>query len=893
METAAVQTALQQALQTRYAIEGELGRGGMATVYLARDLRHGRAVAIKVLLPDLAAELGPERFLREIATTAALQHPHILPLHDSGEAGGLLYYVMPYVAGESLRSRLERERQLPLDEAVRIATQVALALDYAHRHGVVHRDVKPENVLLDEDGHALVADFGIARAVQKAAGSTTLTRSGIALGTPQYMSPEQASAEQAVDARTDVWALGCLLYEMLAGESPFAAPTAQGIVARVLAEDPRSLSAVRHTVPPHVAATVARALEKTPADRFATAAHFAGALASSAPAPTVTPTMTPTSTPMSTPAPTARRTFAGTRRDVLWAAVTVIALGAAVWGWRRPRTDPAAAAPPMHFVLELPESRQTGDQQPLALSPDGRLLAFLGGSLTRPQIYLRQIGELESRVLAGTEGAHAPTFSPDGQWIAFLADGKLRKVRVTGGTPVVVTSVSLEQNFSTATMSWGDGNVIVFASWTPGVLWAVGADGGTPRQVTRRPTSSTFGGSHRHPHVLPGGRTVLFTEVMPDNRGRVLALDLPTHRVTPLVEDAKQPTYVLGRLLFRRRDGSLSAVPFDLSRMALVGRPALVAGGERYVASATGTLVYRSPPASPRALVLVGRDGAARPLPLPTSSSEVNTPRFARDGGRIAFTAPASVSGPRSFGRVVDDVWVQRLDSSPPLRLSARQGNFPAWSPDGLRLVFSAYSGPDEWDLFWQPADGGGDAEVLLARPGEQRDVSWGPDGSWLVFREREAGKPNDLMLLDLRGGRTVRPLVDSPADELMPAVSPDGRRLAYASDESGRYEVYVRAIAGSGRWQISTGGGTEPRWAPDGTRLFFWRGDEFMEAALRGTGTFEVGAVRLLFRGPDYLQSPLATNYDVHPDGQRFAMTRAASADRVVVVLNALADTR
>ena len=277
METAAVQSGLQEALRTRYTLERELGRGGMATVYLARDLRHGRAVAIKVLLPDLAAELGAERFLREIAVTAALQHPHILPLHDSGEVGGLLYYVMPYVAGESLRARLARERQLPVDEAVRLATQVADALDHAHRHGVVHRDVKPENVLLGEGGHAFVADFGIARAVQQAAGAT-LTRSGVSLGTPQYMSPEQVSAERELDARSDVWALGCVLYEMLAGQPPFVAATAQGVAARVMTEDPPPLGTVRRTVPAHVEQAVRTALEKAPADRFASAAQFASAL---------------------------------------------------------------------------------------------------------------------------------------------------------------------------------------------------------------------------------------------------------------------------------------------------------------------------------------------------------------------------------------------------------------------------------------------------------------------------------------------------------------------------------------------------------------------------------------------------------------------------------------
>src|SRR5688500_17303997 len=253
--------AVAAALAGRYRVEREVGRGGMATVYVAEDLRHRRRVAVKVLHAELGAALGPERFLREIEVTAGLHHPHILPLHDSGEASGLLYYVMPFIDGESLRQRLARERQLPVEEAVRIAVDVATALDYAHRHGLIHRDVKPENVLL-HDGRALVADFGIARAVQRAADGATLTGTGVSVGTPHYMSPEQAAGERELDARTDVFALGSVTYEMLAGAPPFTAPTVQAVVAKVMGEQPRSISAERRAVPLHVAAAVMKALEK-------------------------------------------------------------------------------------------------------------------------------------------------------------------------------------------------------------------------------------------------------------------------------------------------------------------------------------------------------------------------------------------------------------------------------------------------------------------------------------------------------------------------------------------------------------------------------------------------------------------------------------------------------
>jgi len=267
---------LQVALTGRYTIERELGRGGMATVYLAHDLRHDRPVALKVLRPELGAAIGPERFLREIQIAARLTHPNILPLHDSGEAHGCLYYVMPYVEGESLRDRLSREKQLPLDDALQIAREVADALSYAHSHDVIHRDVKPENVLL-EAGHAVVSDFGIARAIT-AAGTEKLTETGIALGTPAYMSPEQGAGRGVVDGRSDVYSLGCMLYEMLAGEPPFGGPTGQAILARHSLDPVPRLRTVRATIPKGVEWAITKALAKVPADRFTTAAQFADAL---------------------------------------------------------------------------------------------------------------------------------------------------------------------------------------------------------------------------------------------------------------------------------------------------------------------------------------------------------------------------------------------------------------------------------------------------------------------------------------------------------------------------------------------------------------------------------------------------------------------------------------
>ena len=473
MPTDTYREQLQSALSGRYEIERELGRGGMATVYLARDLKHDRRVALKLLNPELGAVLGAERFLSEIRVTANLQHPNLLPLFDSGSAGGLLYYVMPYVEGESLRHRLNRERQLPVDEAIRIATSVADALDYAHQHGVIHRDLKPENILI-QHGQPVIADFGIALAVSNAGGER-VTQTGLSLGTPQYMSPEQATGDRVIDARADVYSLGAVTYEMLCGEPPHYASTAQAIIAKLMTEVPRPLTVIRHTVPPHVDEAVRCALEKLPADRFATAREFAQGLRGGA----IPHRTQHTRVLVAQPAGRTRLLAAA-----LAGASLLAVLVAALW-WRA--TSGADRSPStIRFVLDLPPEQRLAipEGSSVNLSPDGRTIGYVAtiqGSGTS-RVYVRRLDSLAARQLLGCVGGNTPTFSADGRWVACKTPTDLRKVPVTGGGAEIITPLTDWQNFT-----WSSkGDVIVAQG---GSLWRVGAGaGGVSGRVLRLPT---------------------------------------------------------------------------------------------------------------------------------------------------------------------------------------------------------------------------------------------------------------------------------------------------------------------------------------------------------------------------------------------------------------------
>jgi eukaryotic-like serine/threonine-protein kinase len=859
--------ALRDALADRYRIEREIGAGGMATVYLAHDLRHDRNVALKVLRPELAAVLGAERFVQEIRTTAQLQHPHILPLFDSGTADGFLYYVMPFIDGETLRNKLDRERQLGIDEAVRIAREVADALDYAHRHGVIHRDIKPENILL-HDGRPVVADFGIALAVSAAAGGR-MTETGLSLGTPHYMSPEQATAEREITARSDIYSLGCVLYEMLAGDPPHVGATAQQIIMKIIAEEAQPVTRLRRSVPPEVADAVAIALEKLPADRWSAAREFADALAGERrrrPQRAARPT---------SPVPPRKRVATAALAGAL-----VLALAAAGWGWLR--GAPPVTGPPVARLAILPPQGVAIDGiggRLMAISRDGSLIVFAGriaSQASSPRmLFARRIGDAEARAIPGTEGAERPFLSPDGAWIGFLRGDTIKRIPVAGGMAQTVTG-----DARTNQASWGDDGTIAFVHG--GRLATVPAFGGQRVEVPL-PDSILVG----RPAFLPGSRAFLATRQDGD-QFRVIVIDRATGAHTVVVEDGADARYVpTGHVVFGRLDGGVYAVPFDLKRLRTTGpaRPVLddvlvLSGGTTQLAVAdNGTAVFL-PGTDDRAgeLVLVALDGAERVLGSPALYR--SNPRYSPDGRQIAVSR-----GDRGAA----GIWVVDADRGvASRRTSGAQDLWPIWSRDGGTLMFSRRGGAaDARGVYRMPADGSGAPTRLAADPRLALFAST-PDGSTLLGDHAGTGLYRNLVTLTLAGDSAeMRTWLEEPWQVAYPDLSPDGRWAAYVSSEGGTPEIFVRGFPSGGvPVRVSPEGGLHPRWSADGRSLFYRHPQDasLAVAAIAFEPALRVERVQDL----DGLLRETGW-YDVHPSGTQFVAIRQVGITRheLHVVLN------
>jgi serine/threonine-protein kinase len=870
---------LSNALSDRYAIERELGSGGMATVYLAEDLKHDRKVALKVMRPELSAILGGERFLREIRIAAKLNHPHILALHDSGEADGFLYYVMPHVEGESLRSKLNREKQLPIDEAITITQQVAAALDYAHQEGVIHRDIKPENILIHR-GEAVVADFGIALAVSTAAG-TRLTDTGLSLGTPEYMSPEHATGEREITARSDVYSLGAVVYEMLAGEPPHTGNTVQAIIAKVVSVDPQPISRVRHTVPSNVDAAVMCALAKVPADRFGSGVEFADALAN--------PTFT---------LPTVAGAAAAPLREGPWKQLTLLAFSIAalfalttLWGWLRPTPEPPRPVTRMSIGMPQGEEALVEQGTDFALSPDGTRLLYVGPGEGGRQLWVRALDQLRATPVPGTDGAQSPFFGPGGEAIGFHRMRQLSVVSTAGSPPVTV----VDSADWYCCGDWGPDGMVYFTS-ADGAVTRVPATGGEPEVVTR-PDTSRGELKHRWVDVLPNGKGALFTIWRGSwDDADIAVVEFAAGEVRVLVRGFRSQYAVSGHLIYMQSDRSLSVAPFDQDGLE-VGPPTRflegvtstsdASGGAEYALSETGTLVYRTGGAGGlRRLVWVGRDGVEQEID-PEWTGLITSPRLSPDGTRLAVDVyPANGNA---------DIWVMRLDRGLPSRLTfeGRQNIIPAWTPDGRSVTFTSVRATgDRWDIWRKRADGSGAAELLLDVGQSIYDQRWSPTGEWLVYRVGTNLDERDLYAIRPEVDSEPIPLAVSEFDEQSPSVSPRGRWLAYVSNESGRDEVYVQPFPNAKdlRWQVSTTGGTAPLWAHNGRELFYVNASqELVVAEVVTQPTFEPVTQHVLFSVAGYRRSRARANYAVSLDDQRFVMVKPMESEsaELVLVLN------
>jgi len=865
-----VNERLAAALADRYRLERELGAGGMATVYLAHDVRHDRKVAIKVLKPELAAVLGAERFVQEIRTTAQLQHPHILPLFDSGDADGFLYYVMPYVEGETIREKLNRETQFGIDEAVKIATEVADALEYAHQHGVIHRDIKPENILLHA-GRPMVMDFGIALAVSAAAGGR-MTETGLSLGTPHYMSPEQATADKAITARSDVYSLASVLYEMLAGEPPHMGNSAQQIIMKIVTEEPAPVTQRRKTVPTHVSDALTMALEKLPADRFPSARAFADALAN----PAFAIGGVGRSAGAGTYAPWHR--YAG----VMITGLALVAVVTTALALRRGRGAPPADV--MRVALALPPSAEVSSAvgTHLTWAPDGRSFVYVGPGGNGTQLWRRSLDALESTPIRGTDGATSPFFSPDGTRLGYIVLNpfSLWVVPSSGGTPQLV----VQDSVSGGGGAWSEDGYIYFDGLSS--LARVRPDGSGREAVYRLDTARGEVGVG-WPEVLPKGKGVLF-------RLRSAGEDVGDYRL--MVADGRSGTAKMllrapyaryapsGHLLYVTADGSLMATRLDLDRLEQEGTAVPLArglflgafGSADVALSASGTLLYASGTEASNAVpTWVSREGVATTVDPAWPKGNILSLTLSPEGSRLAvvMTSATANSSP--------EIWVKQLDRGALSRLTfgATRNRFPgpSWSVDGRDLFYASdTSGTSA--LYRQRADGSQPSRLVVRGARGMGPAIESPDGRWLVL---ESGVCCDILGFRPGVDSVPVPLLDTPAQERTPALSADGRWLAYVSDETGTNEVYVRPFPDvqSGKWQVSTGRGLAPQWSHRGTELFYLD-SSLAVVAVRVTGrpSFEIAGQQRLFSAAGYAASGSEQAYAVAPDDRRFLMLRASS---------------
>jgi eukaryotic-like serine/threonine-protein kinase len=851
-----------------YEILAAIGAGGMGEVYRARDSKLGRDVALKVLPEAFARDAERmARFQREAKSLASLNHSNIASIYGLEDSGSTHALVMELVEGPTLADRI-KSGAIPIEEALPIAKQIAEGLEYAHERGIVHRDLKPSNVKVTSDDTVKILDFGLAKTMQAetASGDATTsptlsamaTQSGVLLGTAAYMSPEQARGK-LVDRRADIWAFGCVLYEMLTGKMTFGGGAVTDTLAAVLRAEPE-WSQLPATTPTRVRVLLQRCLQKDPKQRLQAIGDARISLdevLSGAPEPS-SGAAAPNSIPL-------------WRRTLPWALGFLAAAitGVAVWTLK-----PSATKQVTRTVITLPPAQRLAGWSDLvlAISPDGSQLAYVartqgaGGETQR--IYLRGMNSLEANPIPGTEGAVDPFFSPDGQWLGFFADGKMKKISVNGGVAQILADDSTPEGGT-----WSSQGTIVFSHGAQ-FLQQVSDAGGTPQPLTHLEKGEI---GNVWPEFLPAGKAVVF-----EGGPGVVAQPMRTSERRDLTQGGVSPRYLSSEYLIYAQTGTLMAVPFDPRRLEVKGTPVPVVqdvmqepqapAPAQYSVSATGSLVYvpGTVQASQSKLVWVSRNGAEQPLPAP--ARDYQSPRISPDGRRVALTSGGQI-------------WLYDLarDTLTRLTFEGDLNGGPIWTPDGKRIAFSSDRG-GALNLFWQMADGSGGLERLTTSEHIQAPSSWSPNGPLLSFIEFDP-RPS-IWVLPL-SDRKEQPFFQTAANLGMPQFSPDGRWMAYVSNESGRNEIYVQPYPGpGGKWQISTDGGNEPVWNRNGR-------EKMMAVGITTAPSFSAGNPKPLFEGQHVSSTTVPLpEYDVSPDGQRFLMLKPvtpeqAAPTQINVVLN------
>ncbi len=862
-----------------YEIVAPIGAGGMGEVYRARDTKLGREVAIKVL-PEAFAH-DPERlsrFQREAKMLAALNHPNIATIYGLEQSGGTSYLVMELVSGETLQERVKRDGAVPIEEALAVAKQIAEALEAAHEKGIIHRDLKPANVKVTPEGKVKVLDFGLAKAfegdsaIEDMSNSPTLSRAatmqGVILGTAAYMSAEQARGK-AVDKRTDIWAFGCVLYELLTGKQAFYGEDVTDILAAVVRAEP-DWTALPANISPFIRVLLQRCLRKDRRQRIPDAATIRIEIEDAIAAPaTAEPTVAAIGTGV-----LGRRAFLLAAGCLVAACVVT---GLAVWNLK-----PTPSRPVTRTVITLPADQRLalGDNPAVAISPDDRLLTYVALQGGVQQLYMRAMDSLEARAIPGTDGAVNPFFSPDSQSLGFFAGGKLKKVSVNGGGATTIGDAANPRG-----ASWSSQGAIVFIPSFGVPVQELPEAGGTPSPLTH----IDKGEFALWPEWLPDGKAVLFASgnAGPSMRIAVHVTGTGEQRILVPVPGSTQPRYAASGHLLYVQGRTLMAAPFDVRRQVLTGEavPVLenvqvnpITAVAQYSISATGSLVYVSggSQANQSRLVWVSRDGKEQPVAAPPR--DYSFPRISPDGRKVA---------------VVQDnqVWVYELarDTMTRFTFEGSINTVPVWTPDDSRIaITSDKDGPRS--VFWQKADGSGGMEKLTSSEYLRAPTSWSADGKLLSFVEVNPTTGFDIWVLDMKD-RKAAPFLRTPFYEVG-LFSPDGRWMAYVSNESGRYEVYVQPYPGpGGKWQISTDGGMDARWSANGRELTYRNGDKMMAVDITTQPAFSAGKPKMLFEGPYMPPSPTFSYYDVSADGQRFLMLKpveqAQAATQIVVVQN------